>query len=338
MRRIETVIWGLLALAGPGCAGGYRMGSDPCRERGGNAPTEEQRLVPIQLSDCIATTSQPAAADAATPEDGGVAPQSEESMARAIALCEVDCEALCARGAYGSVRSCARSADRLTVSCTVMMPGRPCGRLFSGVDRGWNRPEELLVEIHALEAVSASAFEHLALELSTLGAPTTLVSRARDAAEDERRHATLAAELLHARGLIADQPPIAPVASRPLVELALENAVEGCVRETWGALFALWRRRIEPDIALRDFYAAIGEDELRHASWSWDLDAWLDARLTHDERERVREARAEAIDALLDALVQKRESTAVGLARALFDAATGANLRGDRGDEPRATQ
>src|SRR5207244_884717 len=89
-----------------------------------------------------------------------------------------------------------------------------------------------------LEAASVHAFRTLAADLHAYGAPRRLVEAASRAAGDEVRHARACATLARRHGsspvpVVVRSPP-----SRSLVEIAEENAVEGCVRETWGALVA----------------------------------------------------------------------------------------------------
>jgi len=64
---------------------------------------------------------------------------------------------------------------------------------------------------------------------------------------------------------------------RELESIARENAVEGLVREAYGARVA-----IDP---------AIGADEQRHAALAADVHAWVRPRLPYAARLRVDEAR-----------------------------------------------
>ncbi|HEU4535075.1 MAG TPA: hypothetical protein VFS00_13200, partial [Polyangiaceae bacterium] len=91
-----------------------------------------------------------------------------------------------------------------------------------------------------LEAASVEAFERLALELASFGAPPELVALARRAGADEVRHHALIVALgrRFAPDFACPAPEAAPARARSRFEFALENAVEGCVRETWGALVA----------------------------------------------------------------------------------------------------
>lgn len=80
-----------------------------------------------------------------------------------------------------------------------------------------------------------------------------------------------------------------------LEALAIENAVEGCVRETYAVLRAMWQAQHAGDRRIRPALAVIARDESRHAELSWDLAAWLDAKLDAPARARVETARLRAL-------------------------------------------
>ncbi len=125
-----------------------------------------------------------------------------------------------------------------------------------------------------LEAASVVAFEQIAEVLTAVQAPALLIERCRRAADDERRHATLARALARRHGaepIAPEQRPITPT----LAAIALDNAREGCVLETWSALRAAWLADHAEDPELRSLYTSLAGDEGQHAELSWDLHAWL---------------------------------------------------------------
>jgi hypothetical protein len=79
------------------------------------------------------------------------------------------------------------------------------------------------------------------------------------------------------------------------VGVAIENAVEGCVGETWAALLAAWQAESTQDPELRGTLRALAEDEARNAQQAWRVAAWLDRMLDESDREKVRAARDEAV-------------------------------------------
>jgi len=182
-----------------------------------------------------------------------------------------------------------------------------------------------------LEAASVDAFQILAGELTAHRAPARLVFAAREAAGDEARHARIMGALASRHG---GSPRAVRVARRPtrdLEAIALENAVEGCVRETFAALVACRQARVATDPAIRAAMAGIAQDETRHATLAWAVARWADGQLSPAARGRVRQAREAARDALVaevarpqvpalrDAAGLPDADEAVRLASALFE-------------------
>jgi hypothetical protein len=150
-----------------------------------------------------------------------------------------------------------------------------------------------------LEAASIVAFERMRAELRAHGAPRTLVRLARRAARDEARHARVTRVFAKRFGASrAPRPVVSWPGPRPLVEMAVENAAEGVVRETFGAAMALWQARHACDSEVRCAMRRIAEDECRHADLSWRVSRWLQRKLTSVEKERVARAIHETIEAL----------------------------------------
>ncbi len=167
-----------------------------------------------------------------------------------------------------------------------------------------------------LELASVGAFLLLERELRALGAPQALLVRLRKAAADETRHATEVSELARARGGHPPEVRLAPRRARTLYEIALENAVEGCVRETWGALCAHHQALNAQDRNVSRTFARIACEETEHAELSRDLAEFFEANLDHAERERIRQAKAIAADELnreLDRDVAPELVTRLGL-------------------------
>ncbi len=85
---------------------------------------------------------------------------------------------------------------------------------------------------------------------------------------------------------------------RPLAEIALENAVEGCVRETFGALLAEWQAAHARDPRVRATMRRVARDETRHAALGWRIFDWAQARLGAADRARVERAMVRAVTEL----------------------------------------
>ena len=155
---------------------------------------------------------------------------------------------------------------------------RPLGHVEGG-DRDCGDPVgRTLAAMAYLEAASVLAFEQLAEQLVGFGAPEQLIDRCRVAAEQERAHArwlTIVAERHGASVPVAAQTPVA----QALFDVALHNAVEGCVHETFAALLAACRAERATSPVLRRVFAKIAADEAAHGQLAWDLHAWLQSRL-----------------------------------------------------------
>jgi hypothetical protein len=148
-----------------------------------------------------------------------------------------------------------------------------------------------------LEAASIPAFIYLARELDQHGAPRMLSRLALAAARDEVRHARIMRAVAARYGATPPAVDVALPQPRSLEEMAIENAIEGCVRETWGAVVALWQAHRAEDAELRAIYRGIAEDEARHAALGWMIDAWV--------RTRIDEAAQARMDAARDAAVRE---------------------------------
>lgn len=167
-----------------------------------------------------------------------------------------------------------------------------------------------------LEAAAVPAFERLELELRALGAPDALVRHARRSALEEVRHVRLTAGLARRFGAEATAPEVEARPLRGLFELALDNATEGCVRETFGALVAHHQAAVASDAEVREVLASIAEDETRHAELSWAIDAWARGLLSAEECAALDAAQARALGALragLAAPVTPEVATVAGL-------------------------
>jgi len=246
---------------------------------------------PLALVDC-AYSSCP---------DNGVEPPLAESrtvdasFADGGPLDAAQCTDVCA-GNTGVITCVRESPD--SVLC-ILQP-YPCeGRRPAGLWPATRRPrsgfERHLADAAWLEAASVDAFRVLRHELHAHGAPRRLLRGASRSARDERRHARAAGALARRFGVAIPAVERADSPRRSLEAIALENAVEGCVRETWGALVALRQASRAGELSVRATMRRIARDEIRHAELAWAIDRWIAPRLTARQRGRVREARVAAV-------------------------------------------
>jgi hypothetical protein len=180
---------------------------------------------------------------------------------------------------------------------------RPDGLVPTGTGGAACSMAACLAEAAHLEAASVLAFRRLERELRALGAPRDLIARARRSRADEIRHAREMAALAQRFGAVAPPVEVAPEALRTPFDVALENAVEGCVRETYGALVATYQARTASDPELRSVLGRIARDEARHAELAHDVARWLEPKLDAAARAKIAESRAAALADLRAALL-----------------------------------
>jgi hypothetical protein len=185
-------------------------------------------------------------------------------------------------------------------------PGRRPRGLRPLKAAGARRPAALfLANMAYLEAAASDSFERLARELAAHRAPVRLRRAAVRAARDEVRHARVATALAERAGATVRRPRVPKGRVRSLEAIAVENAVEGCVHETFAAALTLVQAMTAADTRVRAAMRRITPDEMRHAQLAWDVARWLETRLSAGARTRVARARRRAADALV--LIAARE-------------------------------
>ena len=219
----------------------------------------------------------------------------------------LDCLALC-----GS-NFCDLSFDGKAVTCHTDCTGRrPQGLDGSDAPSTSCTLGGYFAEVMCLEAASVNAFRILTEELVRFGAPRRLVQAARRAKRDEKRHVRLTLALARRFGATPRRPRIDPPRTRKLLDIAIENAVEGCVRETFGALIAHWQAAHAQDPQVRAAMTHIARDETRHSALAWQTHVWMRSRLTSTERQRVAEAMQKAARELSERHVEPPAALARG--------------------------
>lgn len=222
----------------------------------------------------------------------------------------IDCSLVC----DGEVYSCSVYQSS---SGSTTKTGRTCLSTYSCFNfPSGRRPAELQLptcevedEVGALfatatqlEAASVDAFAILAAELRAHGAPPCLIAGAERARKDEVRHARMTAALARRFSACAVPPIVTRREVRSLLQIALENAVEGCVREAYGAFLASWQAAAATDEFVRKVMRRIAPDEVRHAELAFAVEDWILPQLSAAEQRLVAEARARAARELLGEL------------------------------------
>ncbi len=218
------------------------------------------------------------------------------------------CSAIC--NAMFVVFQCSLTSSNgtsATVQCVTGCPGgtggsggrRPAG---FGDDKVCDSADGLggyFAEMARLEAASVDAFRIMRDELRVKGAPKKLVRAAARAAKDEIRHARATGALARRFGSSPRATAIPRGAPRSIEAMALENAVEGCVRETYGALLATRQAELASDPVVRAAMIRIARDETRHACLSWRVTRWLEIRLDPEAKRNVERAKQAAVRELM---------------------------------------
>lgn len=188
---------------------------------------------------------------------------------------------------------------------------RPAGLVATSAGTGSDPVGAFLARCAYLEAASVDAFRTVARELRGFGAPRALVERARRSARDEVRHARTMTRLARAMGCEPARPRVVRAPPRSLLDFAVENAREGCVHETFGALVATWQAAHARDRRMADVMKRIAADEMRHAALAWSIAAWAGQRLDRRGREIAGDARRDAAGELRRQLTRRPDAALV---------------------------
>ncbi len=177
----------------------------------------------------------------------------------------------------------------------VCIGRRPPGMLgvnapCSGLEVG-----DYFAEVAALENAAVEAFEVVRSHLARFGAPQALQREAERAQADEVRHAQQMGALAVRYGATPAKHRSESRHDQTLLEFALDNAVEGCVRETFGAACAAFQAVKASDPVVRATLRQVAVDETRHAELSWNIHSWVERRLNAEERDQLAEAMRTAV-------------------------------------------
>jgi hypothetical protein len=274
------------------------------------APTARcgtSRFVPYSWSLLSRDGGTGGSPDAGASADGGMMPDGGTSVGdggTGSFLASTDCAQIC-----GDTMNCQLAVDptgNQGVDCLTRCYTVGCGR----------RPESLAVcakgspnpvaryfeEAAYLEAASVFAFERMAVELAAHQAPPELIQDALLAVAEEIRHTRVMSSLARRFGGVVQQPQPGPRHIRSLLEIAIENVQEGCVRETYGALLACLQSVSASDAQVRHALRVIAREETAHARLAFAVAEFCHDRLTPEERELVAQAERRAVSELQEAV------------------------------------
>src|SRR5690606_8265202 len=126
-------------------------------------------------------------------------------------------------------------------------------------------------------------------------APERLLRLAERAQQDEQRHALQMTELAVRYGARPGEHRSEGRKPQSLLELALDNAAEGCVRETFGAAYAAFQALKARDPKVRETLRQIAVDETRHAELSFQIHSWVETQLPPEQRAELASAMKAAV-------------------------------------------
>jgi hypothetical protein len=216
------------------------------------------------------------------------------------------CTRICPSGYMMCCAPTPSDGGAIIVDCS-----RPCaggGRRPSGLATATGKAActvgSYFARMAHLEAASVTSFRRLGRELRTHGAPARLIRAARTAARDEIRHARVMRTFAAQHGSTPAPVRVRRFRVRSVEAMARENAREGCVRETFGALVASWQARAAHDRAFATAMTQVALDETRHAELSWEVDAFLRTQLSPAANKRVQRAQKDVVEELAAELEQ----------------------------------
>ncbi len=185
------------------------------------------------------------------------------------------------------------SINALPLRCAQSMDGEGDGQAGS---RGPFLLGRYFARLAQLETASAESLTALHEELAARGAPRRLLLSVSRAARDEIGHARLCSMLArhHGEGPLAVAP--LTVRARCLRDIAIDNAIEGGVRQRYGALLVATGERHGGDALVRTAMKAIATDEVRHADLLFSVSAWASDQLDPITRQQVLAARRAVSD------------------------------------------
>ena len=197
----------------------------------------------------------------------------------------------------------------LTIECAV--EGRAHGAIKKATMTSGPTPiAHWLARAFHGEASSVAAFSILASELRQHNAPPSLAKRCMRAAKEEVMHARMMSRFCAQEGGKASPLDFGTQTKRGIFELAMDNAVEGCIFETYAALRARYQSLHAENKKVRKIMKIIARDETAHAQLAWDIHSWIMPQLSDEQRACVAKEQEKARRKLKES-VQNSPSTSL---------------------------
>lgn len=211
------------------------------------------------------------------------------------------------------VLSCAAAPgeSEVQITCSAIVEPFCEGRFHEGVCKpseihAQNHTQRWLSRAAQSERASVQSFVLLAKELEAYQLPPALLQRIHKAAQEEIGHARMMYHLCAVQGATIPTMQESTLPQRSLFDIALENAVEGCVHERYAALQAHYQAQNIKNNALQPWLAQIAHEETEHTTLADELHSWIMPQLSSKEQEAVHEAKQKAQQEL-EAYIAQRE-------------------------------
>jgi hypothetical protein len=156
------------------------------------------------------------------------------------------------------------------------------------------------------EATAVFAFGELLEHLQHWDASESLQDWCRKIIGEEQTHTLMMSGLAHRNGQTSAVIQFPSVNQVSMKEMAIHNALTGCIGETWFAVLLRYQSEHAPKY--KGVFKRISKDETSHAEFSWSLHEWFMSQLTADEQVEVHRA----MRSMLSRLPDYRYATQIG--------------------------
>ena len=167
------------------------------------------------------------------------------------------------------------------------------------------------------EATAVFAFGELLEHLQDWEAPSSLQDWCGRIIEEEKVHTLMMSGLAHRNGQESAVVQFPEPNRVSMKEMAIHNALTGCIGETWSAVGLCHQAEHAPKY--NGVFRRVAKDETSHAEFSWELHDWLMSKLTEDEQ-------TEVLEAMRDMLATTPETNSTG-ARSMGEMSTETSVR-----------
>ena len=149
------------------------------------------------------------------------------------------------------------------------------------------------------EATAVFAFGELLEYLQDWEAPKLLQDWCSRIIEEEKVHTLMMSGLAHRNGQESAVVQFPEPNRVSMKEMAIHNALTGCIGETWSAVLLRYQSEHAPKY--NGIFKRVAKDETSHAEFSWSLHEWLMYQLTEDEQTEVTQVMRDMLETVPEA-------------------------------------